>query len=184
MNQARLSSLLNGLSGIALKVYEAVPITEIWTKKQITAELIRSGVHTDMRTIEGCLAKLVDKKLIRERGIGGASGGAFTREAPQAPSPAVDRTEKKNAEASRPVMHLASVNKNVEKAIEMPDTEEKTPIEIIEGLTSYVDSALKSLQSLRSELDAAAVSIEDMFIASEQRNEKLKQLQTLLKSIG
>ncbi len=180
MNQARLSSLLHGLSGIALKVYEAVPITEIWTKKQITAELIRSGVHTDMRTIEGCLAKLVDKKLIRERGIGGASGGAFTREAPPAPRQAAE----KPAEASRPVMHLASVNKNVEKAIEMPDTEEKTPIEIIEGLTSYVDSALKSLQSLRSELDAAAVSIEDMFIASEQRNEKLKQLQTLLKSIG
>lgn len=183
MNQARLSSLLEGLSGIALKVYEAVPIAETWTKKQIAAELMRTGVRTDLRIIEGCLASLVDRKLIRERGVGGASGGSFTREAIHTPRPAVEGGDKKATEATRPVMHLASVNKITEKAIEMP-AKDKTPIEIIEGLTSYVDGAIKSLQSLRSELDAAAVSIEDMFIDAEKRNEKLNQLQTLLKSLG
>ena len=66
MNQARRQSIVNSLSGVTRKVFEMVPISEIWTSKQIHTEAARSGHRIDIRVLEGYLSSLVDSKLIAE----------------------------------------------------------------------------------------------------------------------
>jgi hypothetical protein len=68
MPQARFKSLINGMTATAKKVYAAVPIQEMWTPQQIQAELARTNMIPDFRTLQGCLRHLTDAGLVLERG--------------------------------------------------------------------------------------------------------------------
>lgn len=88
MKKTRYDALVNSLTGIARKVFNAVPAREHWTSKEIYAELRRNGHTTaDLRIIQGCLDSLVDTGLVREFG-----NGEFCRITPKENSAAVDDT--------------------------------------------------------------------------------------------
>lgn len=70
MRHSRFQQIASGLSSIALKVYEAVPINEAWTAPQINGELRRKGITKPGDIVEGCLSNLVDNGLVLERPTG------------------------------------------------------------------------------------------------------------------
>ena len=62
----RLRILESQQTGIAKKVYAAVPIVEPWSSTDIANELHRTGGLRDLRMIEGCLNTLKDVGIIKE----------------------------------------------------------------------------------------------------------------------
>lgn len=66
MNAIKFRDIENGLTGIARKVYMAIPIGEAWERKQIAAELFRAGVKIESRAIDGCLLSLIESGIVRE----------------------------------------------------------------------------------------------------------------------
>ena len=63
---ARLLAIEKGLTGIARKVLEAVPIADTWSVTQLLSELRRAGHTSDHKLVSGCLSSLVDTGLVRE----------------------------------------------------------------------------------------------------------------------
>ena len=78
MTATRMRILESQQTGVARKVYEAVPINEQWPTKQIVAELHRQGLVRDFSIVEGCLNSLKESGLIREM-----SRGYFQRARPK-----------------------------------------------------------------------------------------------------
>lgn len=161
MNQ-RMLSIINGLSGVARKVFDVVPIADEWTAQQMHRELLRLGHNVDIRTLTGCLASLCGSKLIIE-----SSRGNFKK-------PPI-KQEQEKVKTTKPVVELV-------KAESAPDAE--SPIDILGRLSFRVTEIIGSLKKLASEIDTAALIIEERFSESEEKSEKLKQLQQLLKSLS
>lgn len=67
MNPSTADRRLQGQTRIAQKVYDAIPMNEAWTSRQICSELYRlhQTAH-DLHIVEGCLRDLREQKLIRE----------------------------------------------------------------------------------------------------------------------
>lgn len=75
MNNARMRAVEQGLSGIAKKVLDAVPIEGEWTTSQIITEMRRTtGSYPDKHIVDGCISALLNSKLIKE-----PKYGHFTR---------------------------------------------------------------------------------------------------------
>ena len=70
MTATRIRILENQQTGVAKKVYGAVPINEAWPSKQIVMELSRQGQVRDFSIIEGCLNTLKEVGLIKETAPG------------------------------------------------------------------------------------------------------------------
>ena len=66
MNAIKFRDIENSLSGISRKVYMAIPIGELWTRRQISAELFRQGITAQVSVVDGCLRSLVDSGVVRE----------------------------------------------------------------------------------------------------------------------
>lgn len=66
MTPRRHDELVSGLTGIAKKIYEEVPIQEEAGITEIIASLRRKGVSAQQSIIKGCLRDLKEKGLIRE----------------------------------------------------------------------------------------------------------------------
>lgn len=78
MTATRMRILENQQTGVARKVYEAVPINEQWPTKQIIAELHRQGLVHDFSIVGKYLNNLKESGLIKEM-----SRGYFQRARPK-----------------------------------------------------------------------------------------------------
>lgn len=159
MTPAQLQSHINGLSGVAKKVYEVVPIQEAWPARQIHAtlsEITRSTM--DMHVFRGCLNALKESGLIRETG--------------QESYRKIEVKQKKEVEMQKPALKVLTVSKQIELGKETDD-----PISILSGLSSR-------LRALAEDIDSAAISIADGIAENTENLGKLKQLQSILKSLS
>jgi hypothetical protein len=75
ISQSKFNGAYKGLTVVAQKVFNTVPISEPWSMQSIAAELRRTGSSVDFRVLGGCLNTLVDAGLIKE-----VSQGCFQRE--------------------------------------------------------------------------------------------------------
>lgn len=66
MNSSRLKVLRNGVTGIAKKILDCVPIMGTASPKEIMTELHRMGTRTDPKIVDGCLMSLLDTGVIRQ----------------------------------------------------------------------------------------------------------------------
>lgn len=172
MNQGRLKSVINGLTGVSRRVYEAVPIAGPWTAAQIGTELFRTSHRIDPKTIEGCLASLTSQKLIAE-----PQRGLFCKFS-------LKETPAEKVTATPAVVQHEEVKM---AAIQKADTEkssEKSPIDILAEFGDRIKTAAVGLQKIASDIDAAAIAIEEQLEESEGKSVKLKQLQMLLKDLA
>ena len=182
MNHARTQELLAGQSGIARKVFDVVPIAEAWTAAQIRAELTRLGASNDIRIIDGCLRSLVDKKLIQEvgRGLYRRKPERLIDEHDTKP-PAVVR-DRSAPNPERTIAPQASEPAASAKAPEVANT--ASPLDMLCGISARMAEIAANMKQLQKDIDDAAMAIEQRFTESEKRNEKLIQLQQLLKSLN
>lgn len=66
MTKHRHDQILAAQISSAQKVYDAIPVADRWTHKQISTEVFRRGLRMEANHVEGCIAALVDAGLVRE----------------------------------------------------------------------------------------------------------------------
>lgn len=168
---ARHKELLSHQTSIAQKVFGAVPISEMWTTRQVHAELVRTGTARDIRVTEGCVSALVRSGLVQE-----PMPGQFRRAAVKSEVPAlklVEPTEPKE-ETVKP-----ATNKTGTSASTTGDYMHK-----LGDLARRATSLASQVKQLASEIEAVAIEVDDQIKVEHDNSTKLRQLQTLLKSLG
>ena len=158
LKQDKIDRAVRGLTSISHKVYNCVPISEPWDKSKINSELRRCGTNQPPKVVDGCLNGLKSMKLIKE-----PKQGHFIKISASNHVVAIK-------ELDYMAGHTQEDNKKQESTM-------RDPIEIIEELTAKMDS-------LKSDMDAAALEISEYFEKSKKDLEKMHQLQILLKAIN
>jgi len=162
MTPAKYQSALNSQSAIAKKVLEMVPIQDAWSRSEIASHLRRvTKSSPDVAVLDGCLVRLKDAGLIRER-----QTGLYQR---------VEIRE-------REVLHVATETKIEPKGITSASA--KSPIDILASLAERARSLATSVVVLASDIETAALTIEQGNAESNANLDKLRQLQALLKSLA
>lgn len=164
MNLSKYEAKKNGLNSQLRKVLEATPIQEAWSAVAISAEMRRVGSGgADPRATLGCLSSLVDQGLIDEVGR-----GQFKRVQPK---------EKQSAPEIKPIeVHAPSKEPEMQSRI-IPAPPAANPIDKLSKLASR-------LRDLASDMETAALELAEQAEKNEQETAKMRQLQSLLKSLG
>ena len=161
MTATRIRILENQQTGVAKKVYGAVPINEAWPSKQIVMELSRQGQVRDFSIIEGCLNTLKEVGLIRE-----TAPGYFQRVKPKP-------TVEKEAEPM------------TTKPLNQPTKSEPTePVDRLAAIGTKLRGLSQMFLELADDIDEAALAFEEKTSGNDEELAKLRQLQTLLKSLS
>lgn len=166
MNAARLAQAERALPAALRKVFECVPIADAWTKAQVNGELHRRGTNLAPPMVAGMLDKLKEAGLVRE-----PSPGSFVREA-----------------AREPVRLAAVPPANQEQAPAAPMTttkpeDKRHTLDSLAELSARVRSLATTLAHVANDLDDLAIEVEERIDAAGKDGEKLRALQSLLKSI-
>ena len=161
MTATRIRILENQQTGVAKKVYGAVPINEAWPSKQIVMELSRQGQVRDFSIIEGCLNTLKEVGLIRE-----TAPGYFQRVKPKP-------TVEKEAEPM------------TTKPLNQPTKSEPTePVDRLAAIGTKLRGLSQMFLELADDIDEATLAFEEKASGNDEELAKLHQLQTLLKSLS
>ncbi|WP_175786358.1 hypothetical protein [Burkholderia cenocepacia] len=162
MTPAKYTAALSGLSAIARKVLEMVPIQEAWSRAEIAGHLLRvTKSSPDAAVIDGCLGRLKDSGLIRE-----PSRGRY------------QRIEVREREVLKVPVHKP------EEAGAAPVEQSILPIEILSKLAERARTVATELVMLASDIETAALTIEQGNAENVANLEKLRQFQSLLKSLA
>lgn len=155
MNAARLKQVENGLSGIARKVLEAVPIADQWQAHTIASEIKRAtGSAPEIKIVNGCLESLKSSGLVRE-----PTRGKWIRVSTKEHAGADDeQTPAKVVELRKQPAELTAREMLSQVAIAMMDLAAK-----VEDVANEIDKAEKR---------------------NEEKTAKLRQLQELLRGLG
>ena len=161
MTATRIRILENQQTGVAKKVYGAVPINEAWPSKSIVTELTRQGQVRDFSIVEGCLNTLKDVGLIRE-----TAPGYFQRVKPKP-------TVEKEAEPM------------TTKPLNPPTKSEPTePVDRLAAIGTKLRDLSKMFLELADDIDEATLAFEEKASGNDEELAKLRQLKGLLKSLS
>jgi hypothetical protein len=174
MNESRFNSIYRGMSIVAKKVFEAVPIEDQWTINKINAELRRTGHPMDMKIIGGCLASLVSQGVLIE-----IKTGTFSRIKikEKSEAPAVVATQTSKPEKKEEQMSAITTQ-------QLPPAKNQTAIDKLSALAASAGVIGAMLKKLASDIERAAIEIDDQNAARDAETGKLKQLQQLLKELA
>ncbi|WP_430228020.1 hypothetical protein [Paraburkholderia tropica] len=162
MTPAKYQAALSAQSGIARKVLDMVPIQEAWSRAEIAGAMKRVTKSTpDVAVLEGCLARLKDAGLIRERGTG-----------------QYQRVEVREKEAV--IVANAFVANPGPKLAEQP----ATPIDVLGRLSARMREMAAQMVMLASDIETAALTIEQANESNSGELGKLRQLRELLTSLA
>lgn len=176
MSQARFNAIYSGQTAIAKKVYDAVPIADTWSIPQIIGELERTGFRHEYRSVAGCLATLLNAGLVQDTGK-----GRFCREPIREKTPTPKEESMKPAPVPPVAVSIAPVSLASLAAQSAPS---KSPIDRLGELAARVTAMAISLKDLAAEISDAAIDAEAQFEQNETAMAKVKQLQSILKSLG
>jgi hypothetical protein len=163
MSQARFQAMYSGMSTIARKVYDAVPIAAHWNPGQVVGELSRTGSNIEYRTVAGCLSSLIDAGLVQE-----PVKGYFCRE------PVREKLPPPKKDPMKPTAPAPAVT----------PAAPTSPLDRLGALSVRVAGMAQSLKELASDIGDAAIDIEAQIETSQADMHKLKQLQAILKSLN
>jgi len=167
MTPTRRQSLLRAQTALARKVYDVVPIQSPWTPLQIKGALAAGGHSSaELSVIRACLNDLKEAGLIRE-----ADRQMYLRTEVRTP-----------LQKDQPMPHVVTSIKPAAKA------SSASPIELLGDLASQLktlgDEFSAKVQALAARVEEAALTIEQGLEANAANLEKVRQLQTLLKSLA
>ena len=161
MTATRIRILESQQTGVAKKVYGAVPINEAWPSKAIVMELTRQGQVRDFSIVEGCLNTLKEVGLIRE-----VAPGHFQRVRPK---PAVEKEAEPMATA--PLKPSAK-------------SEPTEPVDRLAAIGTKLRGLSKVFLELADDIDEATLAFEEKASGNDEELAKLRQLKGLLKSLS
>lgn len=161
MTTTRIRILENQQTGVAKKVYGAVPINEAWPSRQIVMELSRQGQVRDFSIIEGCLNTLKEVGLIRE-----VAPGHFQRVKP-----------KPIAEKEAEPMSTKPLNPPTK-------SEPAEPVDRLAAIGTKLRGLSQTFLELADDIDEAALAFEEKTSGNNEELAKLRQLKNVLKSLS
>ncbi len=191
MSQSRFNLIYSGMTSIARKVYAVVPMRERWQVGQIIAEFQRSGQSADYRVIAGCLNTLIAAGLVHE-----PRKGEFSREPIRVPSAVNASTVDAAAVAQAAIATTVivppskSIKETMQPKTQLPATSptvakpKDSPVDKLGLLAQRANGTANLLKELASEIGDAAIEIQEMLETNDLDVQKMKQLQSLLKSLG
>lgn len=167
MTQTKAARAAESLNGVAAKVLAAMPMSEPLTVAQVCTALHRVGSRIDQPIVMGCMRALVDSGHCKEgppqyfRRITVASQDEPEPKAKPAPAPA--------------------------NVVPMPMPErmtERDPLETIGALAARLRESGRQLLMFAEDLERLGIEYETRIESAGQDGAKLRQLQTLLKSLS
>lgn len=161
MTATRIRILENQQTGVAKKVYGAVPINEAWPSKSIVAELTRQGQVRDFSIIEGCLNTLKEVGLIKEM-----SPGHFQRVKPKA-----------EPMSTKPLNPVIPPNSSIKG-------EPTEPVDRLAAIGTKLRGLSQMFLELADDIDEAALAFEEKASGNDEELAKLRQLKNVLKSLS
>ena len=169
MTATRIRILENQQTGVAKKVYGAVPINEAWPSKAIVMELARQGQVREFSIIEGCLNTLKEVGLIKE-----TAPGHFQRVKPK-PKPTVE----KEAEpmTTKPLNPVIPPNSSIKG-------ESTEPVDRLAAIGTKLRGLSQMFLELADDIDEAALAFEEKTSGNDEELAKLRQLKNVLKSLS
>ncbi|WEW97715.1 hypothetical protein P3T65_26380 [Pseudomonas nitroreducens] len=164
MTPARQESLVQGLNGVARKVFDCIPIAEAWKPFQVMAAMRRlTGSTPDAQIVSGCLTKLVDSGLIKKCGR-----DAYQRRAvEQKQKP---QEQKMTAVAAKPAQQVEA-------------KPAASPLDLIGELASDIAAAGESLKRLAKRAEDVALMVEQDREVNAKAMAGYRQLKSLLKDL-
>lgn len=167
MNQTKFEAKRRSLNSQLSKVFDAVPINEPWMATAISAEMRRIGSGgSDSRATLGCLNSLLEMGLVQE-----PTKGYFQKVQPKECTPP---KEPRIVEAKHQITETKMQAKPT--TLQMT-TATVTPIEKLSKLAAR-------LRDLANDMEVAALELAEQAEKNEVETAKMRQLQTLLKSLG
>lgn len=174
MTPAKQRAAMQGQSGIALKVYEAVPIQEIWNLARIVTTLThQTASRVDPHVVRGCLGKLVAGGLVRETVEGFQRIKVREQTPPQPPEP-----------RQRPPLALANPEIHTMPDPAPPRSPDSPALDILASIAQRLREQSAALAQTAADLETAALRIEESNTQNAANLATLKQLQTLLKGLA
>ena len=171
MTPSRYQANLNGQTSVARKVFELVPIKEAWTPIEIVAALNRATKSSmDFKVLTGCLNTLKESGLVRE-----PTRGHFQR---------VEVKEKEERMVDFNARPIVTPKSPVSAAAPAPAPAAKSPIEILSEISGRLVGVNAEIKRIASDIETAALVIEEGMAANEENLGKLRQLQSILKSLS
>ncbi|ALI05183.1 hypothetical protein C1Y08_20675 [Pseudomonas sp. FW306-02-F02-AA] len=166
MNESRQAQILAGQSSIAQKVFGYVPIQTSWSNHEIHgAASTAKATGASPYAVRRALGELKDAGLIRE-----PVGGKFQRDA-ATPKPKKEQV-------------MTQAAKQAVVAIKKP---EAGALDVLASLSSEVislsDEVGRRMKKLAERIEEVALSVEAEREGNAEAVGKLKQLQSLLKSL-
>ncbi|APC19163.1 hypothetical protein BLL42_02045 [Pseudomonas frederiksbergensis] len=166
MNESRQAQILAGQSSIAQKVFGYVPIQASWSARDIhSAVLAANATGASTYAIRRALGELKDAGLIRE-----PVGGKFQRDA------ATPKPKKEQVMTQAAKQTVVAINKSESGALDV--------LAALSGeVISLSDEVSQRMKKLAARIEEVALSVEAEREGNAEAVGKLKQLQSLLKSL-
>lgn len=166
MGAAAVKRTIQGLTVVAKKVYDVVPINEPWSLAQIHSELVRQGHNLGHVVIDGCLKSLRADHVIKEPKVGFYIKVAIKEKVAEKPL----------------VTEFADTSK---KVIKLPEKRKESIVSITK-LSELVESAKKlssEFSQFTEQLETAIIELDDEVKDSSAAAAQLAQLKSLLKGL-
>lgn len=158
LNAAQYENKIKSLTGIAKKVFDALPKDDPVPARDVFMVLARDGgVNANVALIEGCLNTLKGNGLVKEPTRGNYKKAPIKLSRKIHPLPTINSEE--------PVMPIRST-----------DNETKAEISINKQLASR-------LEKISEELAVIAIELEDVCVMDKADAERFAQLKSLLKDL-
>jgi hypothetical protein len=171
MSQARFDRIYSGINAAAKKVFGVIPIADSWDCRQVGGELRRLGMNYESSVVLGCIDTLVRAGLVNE-----VARGQFRREEIKVAAQPIQLKEAPMA---------GKAKASAASAAEVPEAKpQSSPMDVLGGLATRAANIASLVRQLSSDISDAAVEIQSTLESNEEGVLKLKQLQSLLKSIG
>lgn len=168
MNESRQQQILAGQSSIAQKVFGYVPIQTSWSSHEIHGAVSAANANAtgaSAYAIRRALGELKDAGLVRE-----PAGGKFQRDA------AIQKPKKEQV--------MTQVAKQTVVSIKKPEAGALDVLAALSGeVVSLSDEISKRMKALAGRIEEVALSVEAEREGNAEAVGKLKQLQSLLKSL-
>lgn len=171
MTPAKCAARMQGLNGVAKKVYECVPIAEAWTSVQVMGAMRNlTGSTPDAQIVSGCLTRLVDGGLIKR-----IARDQYQR-VPVQQKPQPEEPKMAHARNGNPIT-LSSKLREATKMSELPVcVDPPNPIELLAELSRSAEAMAEGLMDLTARINEVAQLVGQERASSE----KVRRLKALL----
>lgn len=172
MKQSKFKQLHQGLTNIAKKVYEAVPLEEEWHMKRIVEKMYENGSGPNFIVIEACLKQMHESGLIKRNGdMYQQIPVELPMTKPKKEIPVVTPNK-----TGAPETIVTNIN------VLPPKSKDPTATELLNALAGKLVKLALDVDNIKKDIELVALTVQLEHEAKQNELDKLSQLKALLNS--